>query len=46
LDDIDVREIDEYDRLCRHDLLLVKRMDVLHPEFSESKAKPSSAVLH
>ncbi|MDA1372239.1 MAG: hypothetical protein O2971_15930 [Proteobacteria bacterium] len=46
LDDIDVRSIDEYDRLCRHDLLLVKRLDVLHPEFAESKAKPSSAVLH
>ena len=46
LDDIDVRAIDEYDRLCRHDLLLVKRLDVLHPEFAESNAKPSSAVLH
>lgn len=46
LDDIDVRETDEYDHLCRHDLLLVKRIDILHPEFSENKAKPLSAVLH
>ena len=46
LDDIDVRAVDEYDRLCRHDLLLVKRMDILHPEFAEAKTKPTSAVLH
>jgi hypothetical protein len=46
LDDIDVRETDEYDQLCRHDLLLVKRIDILHPEFAENKVKPMSAVLH
>ncbi|NKB32352.1 MAG: hypothetical protein GKR91_04570 [Pseudomonadales bacterium] len=46
LDDIDVRAIEDYERLCRHDLLLVKRIDVLHPEFSESKSKPSTSVLH
>ena len=46
LDDIDVRETDEYDHLCRHDLLLVKRIDILHPEFAENKVKPMSAVLH
>ena len=46
LDDIDVRAVDEYDRLCRHDLLLVKRMDILQPEFAEAKTKPTSAVLH
>ncbi len=46
LDNIDVRSVDEYDRLCRHDLLLVKRMDILHPEFAEDKTKPNSAVLH
>ena len=46
LDDIDVREADEYDHLCRHDLLLVKRIDILHPEFAENKAKPLSTVLH
>ncbi len=46
LDDIDVIEIDEFDRLCRHDLLLVKRVDILHPEFAETQSKPSSATLH
>ncbi|MFT4863489.1 MAG: hypothetical protein ACI95C_002721 [Pseudohongiellaceae bacterium] len=46
LDDIDVQEIDEYDRLSRHDLLLVKRVDILHPEFAESQVKPNSATLH
>ncbi len=46
LDDIDVQEIDEYDRLSRHDLLLVKHVDILHPEFAESQVKPNSATLH
>jgi len=46
LDDIDVRSIEDYERLCRHDLLLVKRLDVLHPEFAENKVKPSASVLH
>ena len=46
LEDIDLCATDEYDRLARHDLLLAKRGDVLHPEFAESKAKPESAVLH
>ena len=46
LEDIDVQATDEYDRLSRHDLLLAKRGDILHPEFAESKARPSSAVLH
>jgi hypothetical protein len=46
LDDIDVRATDEYDQLVRHDLLLAKRSDILHPEFAESKVKPDDAVLH
>lgn len=46
LDDIDVETIDEYDQLSRHDLLLVKRVDILHPEFAETQVKPSSATLH
>ncbi len=46
LDDIDVRTVEEYERLNRHDLLLVKRMDILHPEFAENTRKPSGAVLH
>ncbi len=46
LEDIDVREVDEYDRLSRHDLLLVKRGDILHPEFAENKVKPAGTRLH
>ena len=46
LDDIDVRTVEDYDQLSRHDLLMVKRIDVLHPEFAEGLARPSSAVLH
>jgi hypothetical protein len=46
LDDIDVQDVDEYDRLCRHDLLLVKRVDILHPEFAENKTKPAGTLLH
>ncbi len=46
LDDIDVCTTDEYDRLSRHDLLLAKRGDILHPEFAEDKAKPNGAILH
>lgn len=46
LDDIDVRAIEDYDELNRHDLLLVKRIDVLHPEFAEDQVKPATAVLH
>ncbi len=46
LDDIDVCASDEYDRLCRHDLVLAKRGDILHPEFAETKAKPGGAILH
>lgn len=46
LDDIDVCSTDEYERLSRHDLLLVKRSDMLHPEFAENKVKPHNTVLH
>jgi hypothetical protein len=46
LDDIDVCATDEYDQLSRHDLLLAKRGDILHPEFAESKVKPKDSVLH
>ncbi|MFT6093227.1 MAG: hypothetical protein ACJA2Q_001120 [Pseudohongiellaceae bacterium] len=45
-DDIDVRTVEDYDQLNRHDLLLVKRIDVLHPEFAEDEVRPGSAVLH
>ena len=46
LEDIDVHSLDEYEQLCRHDLLLVKRADILHPEFAENLAKPTGATLH
>lgn len=46
LEDVDVKAVEEYDRLCRHDLLLVKRMDILHPEFSESCARSVHSTLH
>lgn len=46
LDDIDVQATDEYDQLSRHDLLLAKRGDILHPEFAETKVKPENTVLH
>ncbi|MEX0617821.1 MAG: hypothetical protein WDZ76_04290 [Pseudohongiellaceae bacterium] len=46
LDDIDIRSGNEYDRLSRHDLLMVKREDVLHPEFADHNQRPDSARLH
>ena len=47
LDDVDVASMEQdLDRLSRHDLLLVKRMDVLHPEFAENKVRPGSSTLH
>jgi hypothetical protein len=46
LDDIEARSVNGQDRLSRHDLLLVKRLDVLHPEFAETAVIPDSAVLH
>ena len=46
LDDIDVRSADENDHISRHDLLLVKRLDILHPEFAESRVRPKGSVLH
>ena len=46
LDDIDVRSTDENDHISRHDLLLVKRLDILHPEFAESRIRPKGSVLH
>lgn len=46
LDDIDVEAPESKDRLCRHDLLLVKRDDILHPEFSDTRPAPSASLLH
>jgi len=46
LEDIDVQATEEYDQLNRHELLLAKRGDILHPEFAETRAKPENTVLH
>ena len=46
LDDIDVKSDGDFDRVYRHDLLLVKRTDLFKPEFSETRKKPVSATLH
>jgi hypothetical protein len=47
LDEIDMIPSDtDFEQLCKHDLLLVKRMDILHPEYAESHARPAHAVLH
>ncbi len=46
LDDIDVGVTDHYDSLSRHDLLLTKREDILHPEFAERKVRPDGETLH
>lgn len=36
----------EYDRLSRHDLLMVKHTDLLHPDFASSLVRPRHATLH
>jgi len=46
LEDIQVTEAGEFDELSRHDLLLVKSADVLHPEFSTADSKPQSQPAH
>jgi hypothetical protein len=46
LDDIEVESSGEEDQLNRHDLLMVKRADLLHPDFAETASRPHSATLH
>jgi hypothetical protein len=46
LEAVDVVFVGEYDRLSRHDLLMVKRSDLLHPDFASHGTRPSSATLH
>jgi hypothetical protein len=46
LEDIDVESLDEFDKLNRHDLLLVKRADLLHPDFAITTGRPVSATVH
>lgn len=46
LEDVDVESIGEFDTLNRHDLLLVKRADLLHPDFAITTGRPVSATVH
>ena len=46
LDDVAVPSPFNDEHLSRHDLLLVKRMDILDPEFADAGEIPSSAVVH
>jgi len=46
LEDIEVPSGLEHDHLSRHDLLLVKRIDILHPEFAECHLRPVDRLLH
>lgn len=46
LDEVDVVSVGEYEKLERHDLLMVRRTDLLHPDFAFSGPRPESAPLH
>lgn len=46
LDNIEVTLDGDADRVYRHDLLLVKRVDLVRPEFAENRKKPTTAILH
>ena len=46
LEDVEVRSDVEHDNLCRHDLLLVKQSDILHPDFAERRFRPAGRPLH
>jgi len=46
LDEIDAVSVGEYDRLVRHDLLMVKQTDLLHPDFATDLVRPPYATLH
>ena len=46
LEDVEVRSDREHDNLCRHDLLLVKQSDILHPDFAERRFRPAGRPLH
>lgn len=46
LEDVEVRSDIEHDHLSRHDLLLVKQIDILHPDFAERRCRPMGRPLH
>lgn len=46
LDDVDCSLEDEFEQLRRHDLLLVKRADVLHPDFASLDTGVRDRTIH
>jgi hypothetical protein len=46
LEEVDVVSVGEYDKLSRHDLLMVKQTDLLHPDFASLLTRPPHATLH
>ena len=46
LDDVDVHSDGEFEKLSKHDLLLVSRADLLHPDFAITESRPVSAIVH
>ncbi|MCB1670088.1 MAG: hypothetical protein R3F41_15835 [Gammaproteobacteria bacterium] len=46
LDDVEIGEPEDHDYLHQHDLLLVKREDLLHPGFTGEQMPDGSHVLH
>jgi hypothetical protein len=46
LEEVDVISVGEYDKLSRHDLLMVKQTDLLHPDFASGLVRPPHATLH
>ena len=46
LDDLPIEGGESEESLCRHDLLVVSRTDLLHPAFAQTGARPEFAVVH
>ena len=46
LDDLPVEGGEGEESLCRNDLLVVGRMDLLHPSFAQTGGRPETATVH
>lgn len=46
LDDLPVKGGEGEESLCRNDLLVVDRADLLHPSFAQTEVRPESAAIH
>lgn len=46
LDDLPVEDGEGEESLCRNDLLVVGRTDLLHPSFAQTGGRPESATIH